>query len=86
MNPATNPSAAPSQASLSPASSSAAAAAVAAAAERELAEPFAILAATLCELFQMPCDEMLRHVNAQFAANPLTADFRLHLSPVAGRT
>ena len=85
MNPATNPSAAPSQASLSPASLSAAAA-VAAAAERELAEPFAILAATLCELFQMPCDEMLRHVNAQFAANPLTADFRLHLSPVAGRT
>ena len=46
-------------------------------------EPFQILAATLCELFQMPCDEMLRHVNAQFASNPLTADFRLHLGPLA---
>ena len=49
-------------------------------------EPFQVLAATLCELFQMPCDEMLRHLNAQFAANPLTADFRLHLGPVAART
>ena len=48
-------------------------------------EPFQILAATLCELFQMPCDEMLRHLNAQFAANPLTADFRLHLGPFADR-
>ena len=48
-------------------------------------EPFQILAATLCELFQMPCDEMLRHLNAQFAANPLTADFRLHLGPLADR-
>jgi hypothetical protein len=45
------------------------------------AETFEILAATLCELFQMPCDEMLRHLNAQFAANPLTADFRLDLGP-----
>ncbi len=44
-------------------------------------ETFEILAATLCELFQMPCDEMLRHLNAQFAANPLTADFRLDLGP-----
>jgi len=50
-----------------------------------LIEPFQILAATLCELFQMPCDEMLRHLNAQFAANPLTADFRLHLGPFADR-
>ena len=49
-------------------------------------EAFEILAATLCELFQLPCDEMLRHVNEQFAANPLTADFRLHLGPVANRT
>jgi hypothetical protein len=49
-------------------------------------EPFEILAATLCELFQLPCDEMLRHVNAQFAANPLTADFRLHLGPFTDRT
>jgi hypothetical protein len=40
----------------------------------------------LCELFQLPCDEMLRHVNAQFAANPLTADFRLHLGPFTDRT
>jgi len=45
------------------------------------AETFEILAATLCELFQMPCDEMLRHLNAQYAANPLTADFRLDLGP-----
>ena len=48
-------------------------------------EPFVILAATLCELFQLPCDEMLRHLNAQFAANPLTADFRLHLGPAQPR-
>ena len=34
-------------------------------------ETFEILAATLCELFQMPCDEMLRHLNAQFAAQNL---------------
>ena len=44
-------------------------------------ETWEILAATLCELFQMPCDEMLRHLNAQFAAHPVTADFQLDLGP-----
>jgi hypothetical protein len=40
---------------------------------------FACLAATLCEIFQLPCEEVLKMLNQRFAANPLTADFRLHL-------
>lgn len=44
-----------------------------------LDEAFACLAATLCEIFQLPCDQMLRKLNTEFAANPLTAGFQLHL-------
>jgi hypothetical protein len=44
-----------------------------------LDEAFACLAATLCEIFELPCEEVLRTLNQRFAANPLTADFRLHL-------
>ena len=53
--------------------------------ERALQEPFEILADTLCELFDMPRDEMVRHLNEKFAANPLTADFRLHLGSAQPR-
>ena len=42
-------------------------------------DPYDILAATLSELFDLPCDEVVRMLNERFAANPLTADFRLNL-------
>ena len=44
-----------------------------------LDEAFACLAAALCEIFQLPCAEVLKRLNAEFAANPLTAGFQLHL-------
>ena len=44
-----------------------------------LDEAFACLAATLCEIFQIPCAEVLKWLNAEFDANPLTAGFQLHL-------
>jgi hypothetical protein len=46
-----------------------------------LGEAYAILAQTLSELFDMPCDQAVRLVNERLAANPLTADLRLHLRP-----
>ena len=44
-------------------------------------DPYEVLAATLRDLFDMPPEQVLRKVNAELAANPLTADVQLTLPP-----
>ena len=42
-------------------------------------DPYEVLAQTLTDLFGMPADQVIRKVNAELAANPLTADITLVL-------
>ena len=44
-------------------------------------DPYEVLASTLRDLFDMPPEQVLQKVNAELAANPLTADVKLELPP-----
>ena len=44
-------------------------------------DPYEVLAQTLMDLFGMPAEQVIRKINAELAANPLTADITLVLPP-----